>query len=205
MAVNEIRTTECYGFPDKMVNFQGMHLKSIATDWWPYAFKLKEGCDKTCQWNGFLVDYLNEASVQMNFTWTIEYSDNWGIIPPFPENYTSGNIFSIEDFNEVLNYPDFSIQGILDLVAQRQFDFSVSTWLFFPHLHPFFDLTTVSSTNYNMFLIPSPAQWDWTFFLRPFKSIVWIVTFAIFAVIGILIITLKKFTNFTESIKWASF
>ena len=56
-----------------------------------------------------------------------------------------------------------------------------------------------------MFLVPSSAQWDWTFFLRPFKSVVWIVTFAIFAAIAIFIMLLKKFTKFNESIKWASF
>ena len=96
--MNRIELSNYYGFPDKIANFQGMHLHSVTSDWKPYVFRLQEvskNGDVSWKWNGFVVDYVNVASKLMNFTWTIDYTDNWGIIPPYPVNHTSrsGNFY----------------------------------------------------------------------------------------------------------------
>ena len=91
--MNKRVLTTHYGFPDQMVNLQGMHLKSLTSDWWPYNFRV--GCksgQKNCRWKGFLVDYINEASKLMNFTWSCEYSTSWGSLIPSENKTQSGNL-----------------------------------------------------------------------------------------------------------------
>ena len=96
--MNEIELSNHYGFPEKIANFHGMHLHSVTSDWGPYVFKVQERTksgDVTWKWNGFVIDYVNEASKLMNFTWSIDYSDNWGNSPPYAVNHTSklGNLY----------------------------------------------------------------------------------------------------------------
>ena len=97
--MNRIELSNHYGFPDKMANFHGMHLHSVTSDWGPYVFRFQERTksgDVTWKWNGFVIDYVNEASKLMNFTWSIDYSDNWGNSPPYAVNHTSklGNLYT---------------------------------------------------------------------------------------------------------------
>ena len=68
------------------VDLQGFHITSISGPWWPY-FNIPTKCfgAKNIQncgsIDGFLVDFMDQAAKNMNFTWNIEISDDWGMSP----------------------------------------------------------------------------------------------------------------------------
>ena len=73
---------------NKKVDLQGIHITSISGNWWPYfniptkCFQTKNNIIKNCNsFDGFLVDFMNQAAKNMNFTWNIEISEDWGMSP----------------------------------------------------------------------------------------------------------------------------
>ena len=73
---------------NKKVDLQGIHITSISGNWWPYfniptkCFQTKNNIIKDCNsFDGFLVDFMNQAAKNMNFTWNIEISEDWGMSP----------------------------------------------------------------------------------------------------------------------------
>ena len=73
---------------NKKVDLQGIHITSISGNWWPYfniptkCFQTKNNIIKNCNsFDGFLVDFMNQAAKNLNFTWNIEISEDWGMAP----------------------------------------------------------------------------------------------------------------------------
>ena len=79
---------------NKKVDLQGIHITSISGNWWPYfniptkCFQTKNNIIKNCNsFDGFLVDFMNQAAKNMNFTWNIEISEDWGMSPKSGKNH----------------------------------------------------------------------------------------------------------------------
>lgn len=56
-----------------------------------------------------------------------------------------------------------------------------------------------------MFLVPSSPNMDWSFFLRPFNTNVWIMYSLLSVILGVFIFVISEFTDYKNSVKWASF
>ena len=179
LAINEVKLFP-QGYIDKMVNLQGLHLNSTTSDWWPYIFKDAENL----KLDGFLVDLVKEAAALMNFTWSSDFTKDWGYVS--------------SESNQTL-------KGVQGLVVAKKYDFSISTWVLLPHRLPINDIATMISTKTNLFLLPSPPTWDWKFFARPFELKVWIALLLIFGGTGVFIIFAAKCPFSRESVKCASF
>ena len=87
-----------YGLKEKLSNLRGLHIRSITADWWPYVFL--DNCKKhfmNCKLRGCLVDLFEEASKTMNFTWSSDHTNDWGLIPVQGlEHYNySGNFLKV--------------------------------------------------------------------------------------------------------------
>ena len=72
---------------EKTNDLQGLHITGIAKHWYPFfnvyhPSKCKNEHD-TCSiiFDGFLVELLDAASKQLNFTWSAELADDWGLQP----------------------------------------------------------------------------------------------------------------------------
>ena len=72
---------------EKTNDLQGLHITGIAKHWYPFfnvyhPSKCKNKHD-TCSTtsDGFLVEVLDAASKQLNFTWSAELADDWGLQP----------------------------------------------------------------------------------------------------------------------------
>ena len=70
------------GGSNQPIDLQGLHIYSITGYFWPYFNR--ENCDsngKNCSYTGFVVDFMNEASKAMNFTWSTDIIEDWGMFP----------------------------------------------------------------------------------------------------------------------------
>ena len=70
---------------EKTNDLQGLHITGIAKHWYPF-FNVHNKCknnehDGNCIFDGFLVELLDAASKQLNFTWSAELADDWGLQP----------------------------------------------------------------------------------------------------------------------------
>ena len=73
---------------EKTNDLQGLHITGITKHWYPFfnvqhPSKCKNEHD-TCTsttFDGFLVELLDAASKQLNFTWSAELTDDWGLQP----------------------------------------------------------------------------------------------------------------------------
>ena len=68
---------------EKTKDLQGLHITGIAKHWYPF-FNVNSKCkneNDKCIFDGFLVELLDAASKQLNFTWSAELSDDWGLQP----------------------------------------------------------------------------------------------------------------------------
>ena len=68
---------------EKTNDLQGLHITGIAKHWYPF-FNVNSKCkneNDKCIFDGFLVELLDAASKQLNFTWSAELTDDWGLQP----------------------------------------------------------------------------------------------------------------------------
>ena len=69
----------------KMINLQGIHIEAVTGDFWPYLNVQK--CDfgdfdrRNCTYEGFVVDFMDEAAKILNFTWKADILEDWGMFP----------------------------------------------------------------------------------------------------------------------------
>ena len=71
---------------EKTNDLQGLHITGIAKHWYPFFNVHSTKCknnehDDNCIFDGFLVELLDAASKQLNFTWSAELADDWGLQP----------------------------------------------------------------------------------------------------------------------------
>ena len=82
----------------KVMDLQGIHIPTITKNFSPYinVYECNNSETTNCSSDGFIHDFMNAASEVMNFTWSIDIADSWGMFP------ISGIFFYIIKLNKGL-------------------------------------------------------------------------------------------------------
>ena len=67
----------------KFIDLQGIYLPTISKNFSPYinVYECNNSEKVNCSSDGFIHDFMNAASEVMNFTWSIDIEDSWGMFP----------------------------------------------------------------------------------------------------------------------------
>ena len=138
----------------------GIHLKTITGNWWPYFSS--EGClhenhGHDLKFHGFLVDFMDAASKMMNFSWSADISENWGMKPKRGPNGT------------------FEYDGIMGDIVSEMYPLSVSAWAITLERAKFVDFSAIIfGDSIALFVIPALPHSDFGFFIKPLAMNAWI-------------------------------
>ena len=81
IVINDIQLTK-FGVASVEENLQGLNIETTSKTWSPAAFISDcntEGLD--CNYEGLLVDLMNFWGKNLNFTWNLKHSGDWGMAP----------------------------------------------------------------------------------------------------------------------------
>ena len=155
---------------EKKVDLQGIHVSSITGDWKPFVNI--HNCDqfgKNCAIDGFSVDIMNTAAKFMNFTWSSEISNDWGMSPKSGPFNISGEW-----------------GGVMGNVILGNYDVSVNYWIMALQRMELMDHVRLYKSDPIAILFkPVSVDMDWKFYYRPFENNLWIGIVLIIVINGI--------------------
>ena len=165
------------------IDLQGIHVSSITGNWEPYVNTYD--CDKfekRCAIEGLSVDIMDNAAKIMNFTWTSDISNDWGMFPKSGPFNISGKW-----------------EGVMGNVVLGNYDVSVNYWeMKLERINIVDHVRLIKSDPKAILMKPVSVDLDLKFYSRPFESKLWIGIVLINIIYGVTYFTINTCSSNTS-------
>ena len=97
MSLKNLNSVILEDLDPKVIDLQGIHIPTITKHFSPYinVYECNNSENVNCSSDGFIHDFMNAASEVMNFTWSIDIADSWGMFP------ISGKLVVLHDLSKI--------------------------------------------------------------------------------------------------------
>ena len=157
-SVNKIHFLDHMVINDTYFNLNGLKLRSLDLDWYPYLWVSDCANDnKGCKVKGFIVDMIDLIAKQLNFTYESAKEPNgvWG--------------------NEMVDnsLPNMNWTGVMGGVITGQYDLTLSAWRYTKHRSRFVSVSTFITSHRILVTTPNVPNIDFGLFIRPLTASSW--------------------------------
>ena len=157
-SVNRIHFLDHMVINDTYFNLNGLKLRSLDYDWYPYLWVTDCANDnKGCKVKGFIVDVIDLVAKQLNFTYELTKEPNgiWG--------------------NEMVDnsLPNMNWSGVMGGVVTGQYDLSLNAWRYTKERSRFVSVSTFITTYRILVTTPDVPNIDFGLFIRPLTASSW--------------------------------